>query len=414
MNEWMQYDDIEYLCHTICNMAGVPIRIYKNQEQLYYYSRISLPKDPIILVLDMILSIKKNVGYYISEDFYYYGFVNYNDYTLILGPSRHTPMTDQELKKLAFELDIEQENFDTFLIGMKSIIAMPLESILQIMCTMNFVFNHEKMTPEAVSIFDKDQLSLYHQISDEEFQAGKYIALSEPSVEDLRNNFKMEQDIADMVRRGDTKSFHEWVRNAPVAKPAHSTTDSIRHQKNVIITSATIVSRAAIRGGMAIDDAIRLSDSYLQKSEKSNNYEQLTNLQYHMVENFIREVELLKYSGNHSNLVKGVTNYVRHHISDAIKTEDIANSLFVSRSYLSTRFKHETGQTLCSYIRTMKISEAKHLLTHSDKSLLTISIYLGFSSQSHFCRVFKTETGMSPVDYKTLNQFKKTQLSSLI
>ncbi len=142
-----------------------------------------------------------------------------------------------------------------------------------------------------------------------------------------------------MVRSGDSKAFHMWVQNAPVTKPAQSTSDSIRQLKNIMITTTTIVSRVAIRGGMSIDDSICLSDSYLLNSEKLNNYEQIINLQYHMVENFIREVELLKYSGNQTELVKNITNYVRRHISEAIKTEDIAASLYISRPYLSSSFK---------------------------------------------------------------------------
>lgn len=59
-------------------------------------------------------------------------------------------------------------------------------------------------------------------------------------------------------------------------------------------------------------------------------------------------------------LVNGVISYVKHHISDAIKTEDIADFL----------------------------------------------TYLGFSSQSHFCRVFKAETGVSPNDYKYISSKK--------
>ena len=74
--------------------------------------------------------------------------------------------------------------------------------------------------------------------------------------------------------------------------------------------------------------------------------------------------------------------------------------LFMSRSHLSTRFKNETGMNLTEYIHYIKISEAKHLLTHTDKSLLIISNYLGYSSQSHFTRMFKKVAGISPMEYR--------------
>ncbi len=52
-------------------------------------------------------------------------------------------------------------------------------------------------------------------------------------------------------------------------------------------------------------------------------------------------------------------------------------------------------------------SGSKHLLLHTDKNITSISTYLGFSSQSHFCRVFKSKTGTAPLDYKSLNKGKK-------
>ena len=47
-----------------------------------------------------------------------------------------------------------------------------------------------------------------------------------------------------------------------------------------------------------------------------------------------------------------------------------------------------------------KIEEAKKLLRYSTKSLSAISTYLGFSSQSHFSRVFKKYVGENPSVYR--------------
>ena len=47
-----------------------------------------------------------------------------------------------------------------------------------------------------------------------------------------------------------------------------------------------------------------------------------------------------------------------------------------------------------------KLEEAKSLLTYSDKSLIEISNYLCFSSQSYFQNVFKKKYGMTPKQYR--------------
>ena len=78
----------------------------------------------------------------------------------------------------------------------------------------------------------------------------------------------------------------------------------------------------------------------------------------------------------------------------------MAEELFLSRPYLSMKFKRETGMTLTDYILTQKTEEAKRLLRYSDKTSSAIAAYLGFSSQGHFGRVFRKYAGMTPNEYR--------------
>ena len=217
---------------------------------------------------------------------------------------------------------------------------------------------------------------------------------------DVIKSFMTEQSISDMIRRGSKDEFLEWTAHAPTIKPGIIIKNAIRQAKNMFIVSTALFSRAAIRGGMDTIDALKLSDSYIMKCEQLTTPLAISNLQFHMVLDYVENVEKVRYHRNKSEFVGEVANYVRHHLSEPIKTEDIADALFISRSRLSTKFKEESGITLTEYIRNMKISEAKHLLKHTDKSLLLISTHLGFSSQSHFCKVFKEVTGMSPSEFK--------------
>lgn len=87
-------------------------------------------------------------------------------------------------------------------------------------------------------------------------------------------------------------------------------------------------------------------------------------------------------------------------MSEAISVEAMAKELFMSRTYLSKRFKAESGETLTDFILKEKTEEAKRLLRYSDKSLTAIGLYLGFSSQSHFSRVFRKYAALSPGEYR--------------
>ena len=56
--------------------------------------------------------------------------------------------------------------------------------------------------------------------------------------------------------------------------------------------------------------------------------------------------------------------------------------------------------TLYAYIQQKKTEEAKRLLRFTDQSISLIALHLGFSSQSHFTRVFRQMTGKTPGEFR--------------
>ena len=89
----------------------------------------------------------------------------------------------------------------------------------------------------------------------------------------------------------------------------------------------TLASRAAIRGGMDVEDAFSLSDAYLQKCELLNHPDQIMNLQFHMILEYAQKVERIRHSKRPGKLAIDVANYVQHHLSEPITAEDIAKDL---------------------------------------------------------------------------------------
>ena len=275
------------------------------------------------------------------------------------------------------------------------ILHMPLESILQMLCTVNYVLNGEKKTLEDISIYDSEQENYNRYIADRKDSTDLPSDYFNP-----HNTFDTEQKLIHMIEHGDYPALKEWLSNAPALRSGILATDQIRQIKNTFIVSATLISRAAIRGGMTIEDALQLSDAYIQKCEILNSPDRIVNLQYHMVLDFTEQVNAIRGGIHTSKLTIDVSNYILHHLSESITTDAIAKELFMSRSHLSHSFKAETGMALSDFIMQKKIEEAKKLLHYSTKSLSAISTYLGFSSQSHFSRVFKKYVGENPSVYR--------------
>lgn len=81
--------------------------------------------------------------------------------------------------------------------------------------------------------------------------------------------------------------------------------------------------------------------------------------------------------------------------------KEIADKLFISSRYLSDLLKQETGKTALELIHIYLISEAKNLLTEGEKNIAEISYELGFENPTYFSRLFKRETGLTPINFRT-------------
>lgn len=78
----------------------------------------------------------------------------------MIGPTRQIPDTPQAIREVAFQLDVPAEDTEEFVEGMRSIVRMPLESIMQILCTFNYVINGKKLELEDIAIYESEQKDL--------------------------------------------------------------------------------------------------------------------------------------------------------------------------------------------------------------------------------------------------------------
>jgi AraC-like DNA-binding protein len=306
-------------------------------------------------------------------------------------------MSEKDMRELAFGCDVDPEDTDRFITAMKSLVQMPLESIVQILCAINHVLTGEELSLHDVTIYDLGEG--FERALEKDLLTKR--ARGDGS-EAVHNTLALESQLMDMVERGEVEALTEWAQGAPAVRGGRIADDAARQMKNTFIVSTTLASRAAIRGGMDAEEALSLSDSYIRKCEILSGADQIINLQYHMVMDFTRRVESQRLGQSKSKLVSEVARYVRRNIAGRISVLEMAEDMFVSRTHLAQRFKSESGMTLTDFILSEKIREAKRLLKYTDKSLAAIGEYLGFSSQSHFAKVFKKYSGKTPSEYRII------------
>lgn len=80
-----------------------------------------------------------------------------------------------------------------------------------------------------------------------------------------------------------------------------------------------------------------------------------------------------------------------------------SEKMHLSSNYLSDLLKRETGQSAKEHIHDFLIDKAKTLLLSQSDSVGEIAFSLGFSYPHYFSRLFKSKTGYTPLEYRSLN-----------
>jgi AraC-like DNA-binding protein len=95
-----------------------------------------------------------------------------------------------------------------------------------------------------------------------------------------------------------------------------------------------------------------------------------------------------------------IQNYIAGHYNEKIVLDDLAERYFISKYYLSRKFKEITGYGFKNYLILYRIHEAQKLLQYTNKPVSEISSAMGYENPDHFIRIFRENQGISPLQYR--------------
>jgi len=95
---------------------------------------------------------------------------------------------------------------------------------------------------------------------------------------------------------------------------------------------------------------------------------------------------------------------VIEHYRESREVSFYARLLCLTPKYFATVIKQTTGVAATEWINRYVVIEAKWLLLHErTKSIQQIASYLGFSEQASFSRLFKRYEGVTPTEFREVN-----------
>jgi AraC family transcriptional regulator len=104
--------------------------------------------------------------------------------------------------------------------------------------------------------------------------------------------------------------------------------------------------------------------------------------------------------------LQSVKEMLRDQFMQPVTLEQIADHAGVHPVHLSRVFRTRCGQTLGEYLNGLRVQFACEKLVKIEVNLCDLALEAGFADQAHFCRVFKTITGTTPIQFRKMRMGK--------
>lgn len=222
--------------------------------------------------------------------------------------------------------------------------------------------------------------------------------------------YQSEKAMLEMVRRGDINYFSAFSHSSSLSPgvPVRGR-DPLRQMKTSVTVFTTLVTRAAMEGGLSPEIAYPLGDSYIQTAEDCRDSGELSSLANAMYHDFIYRVHQLHANPNYSHAIRKCCDYIELSLDRRIQAKDLAALVGYTEYYLTEKFKSETGLSVSDYVRQAKINRAKTLLLTTSLTVSQVAERLAFSTPNYFIHVFRELEGCTPAVFRQRSGEQKSE-----
>lgn len=335
----------------------------------------------------------------------YSGFIVEKDgesYAVVLGPAfTSDPFKDKKLygKALYMAANGDTEKVRTFLYG-TSIVNKSKFIDNTALCY--YMINGKSMENIDGILEEEDKFK----------KSGKSIekSLFKQREEGIDNFYPVARQnmLLDCVKQGNIHGVKQMIYDYRRHNVFRWSRDLILNYKLIYTSTVVLVHRASVEAGMVESVSAMIFKSFCDELDDCYGYDQIRELFSRIIVDYtqrIAEMNMEKVRRCHVRpVVKTAMDYINVHLHENITVPQISRHCSVSESNLRKKFKEDVGESIVFYIAKQKIGEAKTLLKYSDYSIIEISEYLSFSSQSYFTNVFKKVCGTTPAEYRNNNE----------
>ena len=373
--------NLDILCKKFAAISPLQLKLYPEAENdrlldicCFYTKKIKIAEG--------------QAGHVITDEFLFCGKIVQRETrtVLLIGPATEYALTTDAKKRITTELGLRGKQATALYGKLEAIPIMQLTVFIQQLSFLNYIINEDET---VLSNYSEEMISISARQAPVHFYSENH------------NTEEFEAHMLNCIEHGKLEVLSALLEAAAINQYTTGiiSSDTLRSQKNILVTSTVLACRAAVRGGLNYDLALSISDKYLQQIEGVYTFDDFYHLWKQMLLDYTTRTANLRLHADASELVRSAARIISGQMYQKISVEQLAQDLNVSRSYLSHQFKRETGWSLTDFIAQQKIDEAVRLMQTTNMTLAEIAYQLAFSSQSYFHATFKKITGVNPGKY---------------
>lgn len=213
----------------------------------------------------------------------------------------------------------------------------------------------------------------------------------------------IESALFEKIEKGDIEGtrheanlFFDWMVNN---YPNHMMDIKLKVLEFILFAE----QKAFLSGGMTYYFLYR--KDYLPTIIQIDKYEQLRKWFIDKVTEACKNI-MTKKEEQTSGVICKAKAFIEENYHRDISLDDVSRKVDISPYYFSKLFKEETGENFIEYLTNIRIEKAKKLLLHSDLSIKNICLDTGYSDPNYFSRLFKKQVGLTPTEYREINNVK--------
>jgi AraC-like DNA-binding protein len=310
----------------------------------------------------------------------------------LIGPIFSAEISDSFLENSAKQYQIDPTFRKHYINIMKEISVVPGLLFQQYCLMLHYCVNSERLNRSDIQYQPREKIIIPTPTN----TSGSFDRLTAYQTELTLLHLLSEGNLQykQAVSRAD-HLFNAWYQNTN------------RSLQSAIIESTgftTLCIREVISAGISADTAFAVGEGYITSMSQCKNVSELASLNLTMYEDFIFRVRRHHSIPAVSSQIRKCKDYIELHADQELHLSDLSSHVGYSEYYLSRKFKKETGLSISSYHKKIRIERSKLMLVTTNSPIHQIATDLNFASSSHFSEAFRKITGQTPQQYRIENQ----------